>query len=85
MNDPKPLAPGEKVGFKWNGDDIKVFEQKEYQEEVYKRVSSKSIFEHARKTLESADSREKRSALIFQVKYTTGNIKHLAGIAIISS
>ena len=27
VNDPKPLAPGEKVGFKWNGDTLEVFEQ----------------------------------------------------------
>ena len=36
VNDPKPLAPGEKVGFKWDGDELKYFIQEDYQEEVYR-------------------------------------------------
>ena len=35
VNDPKPLAPGEKVGFKWERDELKYFIQEDYQEEVY--------------------------------------------------
>lgn len=41
MNDPKPLAPGEKVGFKWNGEELVVYEQNSYQNEVYLRFSKR--------------------------------------------
>jgi glutamate synthase (NADPH/NADH) large chain len=46
--DPKPLAPGEKVGLKWNGDSIQVFEHSQYQSEVYNRFSQRLSFENAR-------------------------------------
>lgn len=46
--DPKPLAPGEKVGLKWNGDSIEVFEHDKYQNEVYDRFSKRLSFENAR-------------------------------------
>ncbi len=39
--DPKPLGPGEKVGLKWDGDTIKRYNYKEYQEEVYERFSNR--------------------------------------------
>ncbi|WP_026693437.1 glutamate synthase-related protein [Peribacillus kribbensis] len=39
--DPKPLAPGEKIGFKWNGNSIEEFEYRRYQEEVFRLMSSK--------------------------------------------
>ncbi|MDQ0220830.1 glutamate synthase [Peribacillus cavernae] len=39
--DPKPLGPGEKVGLKWEGDSIKLFNYKNYQEEVYERYSKR--------------------------------------------
>ena len=41
VNEPKPLAPGEKVGFKWNGETLEVFEQDRFQTEVYSRFSEK--------------------------------------------
>jgi glutamate synthase (NADPH/NADH) large chain len=51
VNEPKPLAPGEKVGFKWNGDTLKVFEQKQYQEEVFNRYYKRLSFQNSRKRL----------------------------------
>ena len=41
VNDPKPLAPGEKVGFKWNGEKLEVYEQDRLPEEVYNRFSKR--------------------------------------------
>ncbi|MDP4084792.1 MAG: glutamate synthase-related protein [Bacillota bacterium] len=51
VNDPKPLAPGEKVGFKWKEDTLEVFEHRKYQEEVYTRFSTRLDFENTRKRL----------------------------------
>ncbi|MDP4156492.1 MAG: glutamate synthase-related protein, partial [Bacillota bacterium] len=51
VNEPKPLAPGEKVGFKWNGDALQLFEQKEYQEEVFNRYYKRLSFQNSRKRL----------------------------------
>ncbi|PLR86899.1 MULTISPECIES: glutamate synthase-related protein [Bacillus] len=51
MNDPKPLAPGEKVGFKWDGQTLKVYEQEQYQAEVYNRFSQRVSFADTRKRL----------------------------------
>ncbi len=51
VNEPKPLAPGEKVGLKWNGDKLEVFEQDDFQAEVYKRFSKRVSLEGARKRL----------------------------------
>jgi glutamate synthase (NADPH) large chain len=53
VNEPKPLAPGEKVGLKWNGDVLEVFEQHAYQEEVYKRFSKRVQLDGSRKRLET--------------------------------
>lgn len=40
--EPKPLAPGEKVGMKWNEDDtIQVFYHEEVQQEVYNRMKER--------------------------------------------
>lgn len=50
-NDPKPLAPGEKVGFKWKGDQLGVYEQADYQEEVFKRFTQRLNFKDSRKRL----------------------------------
>ncbi|GAM15984.1 glutamate synthase [NADPH] large chain [Mesobacillus selenatarsenatis SF-1] len=49
--DPKPLAPGEKVGLKWNGDTIEVFEMEQFQGEVFKRFSERLAFQEARHRL----------------------------------
>lgn len=50
-NDPKPLAPGEKVGLKWNGDTLEVFEHAAFQEEVYKRFTERLDFKESRKRM----------------------------------
>ncbi|WP_404448762.1 glutamate synthase [Sutcliffiella horikoshii] len=39
--EPKPFSPGEKVGMKWDGDTIKVYDYHAYQEEVYQRMNEK--------------------------------------------
>lgn len=52
MNDPKPLAPGEKVGFKWNGEELVVYEQNHYQNEVYQRFSKRVNLHEARLRLQ---------------------------------
>lgn len=39
--DPKPLGPGEKVGLKWDGDSIKLYTYKAYQDEVYERFAKR--------------------------------------------
>lgn len=41
VNEPKPLSPGEKVGLKWDGDSLKVYEQEAYQNEVHARISNR--------------------------------------------
>lgn len=41
VSEPKPLSPGEKIGFKWNGDILEKYDHLEYQEEVYKRFTVK--------------------------------------------
>ena len=46
--EPKPIGPGEKIGLKWAGDTIKVFDYKKYQEEVYTRFSSRLQLESDR-------------------------------------
>lgn len=48
VNDPKPLAPGEKVGFKWNGGSLEVYEQDRFQNEVYIRFSERLTFNESR-------------------------------------
>jgi glutamate synthase (NADPH) large chain len=40
--EPKPLAPGEKIGLKWSDSElIQVFEYAQFQEEVYARISKR--------------------------------------------
>ncbi|MEH7107628.1 glutamate synthase-related protein [Bacillus sp. JJ1764] len=48
VNDPKPLAPGEKVGFKWNEDVLDVYESSRFQNEVYNRFSTRLNLSEAR-------------------------------------
>lgn len=48
VNDPKPLAPGEKVGFKWDGDKLAVYYQDRYQSEIYNRFSQRLKLDGAR-------------------------------------
>ncbi|MFB6469596.1 glutamate synthase-related protein [Cytobacillus sp. Hz8] len=51
VNDPKPLAPGEKVGLKWNGDNLKVYYQDDYQQQVYNRFTKRIELKNDRKRL----------------------------------
>jgi glutamate synthase (NADPH) large chain len=51
--EPKPLAPGEKVGFKWNGNSLKVYYQPELQQEVYDRMSERLSLKHSKERLQS--------------------------------
>ncbi|MEH7331615.1 glutamate synthase-related protein [Neobacillus drentensis] len=52
VNDPKPLAPGEKVGFKWDGEQLEVYEQARYQNEVYSRFSNRINLSESRLRLQ---------------------------------
>jgi glutamate synthase (NADPH) large chain len=52
VNEPKPLSPGEKVGFKWNGSVLSVFEHSDYQHEVYNRFSTRLQLNEARHRLQ---------------------------------
>ncbi|MBB6447838.1 glutamate synthase (NADPH/NADH) large chain [Bacillus benzoevorans] len=74
MSDPKPLAPGEKIGFNWVGDEIKVYEQRELQEEVYKRISARLSIDHAGKRLEPPVL-EKKISFHFSGKIHNGQYK----------
>lgn len=49
VSEPKPLAPGEKVGLKWNKDDtIQVLYHEDVQEEVYSRFKKRLHFKESR-------------------------------------
>ena len=48
------LAPGEKVGFKWDGDELKYFIQEDYQEEVYQSIFKANSLEGTRNRLNPA-------------------------------
>ncbi|MCQ6277230.1 glutamate synthase [Bacillus sp. V3B] len=52
VNEPKPLAPGEKVGFRWVGAQLKCFNQENYQIEVYDRFSKKLRLDGIRRRLD---------------------------------
>lgn len=52
VNEPKPLAPGEKVGFKWKGDKLAVYWHKNYQEEVFSRYYKRLSFQNSRRRLQ---------------------------------
>ncbi|MBU8908855.1 glutamate synthase-related protein [Desertibacillus haloalkaliphilus] len=54
--EPKPLAPGEKVGLKWNENDtLAVYSQNDYQEEVYKRMNGRLNLDDSRSRLETPE------------------------------
>lgn len=50
--EPKPLAPGEKIGLTWSGDVIQVLEYEQFQEEVYTRFSKRFDITNFRKRLD---------------------------------
>ncbi|WML57359.1 glutamate synthase-related protein [Neobacillus sp. PS2-9] len=52
VNEPKPLAPGEKVGFKWNGAKLDVYEQNRFQTEVFNRYSNRLNLRESRLRLQ---------------------------------
>jgi glutamate synthase (NADPH) large chain len=52
VNEPKPLSPGEKVGFKWNGTQLAVYEHSDFQNEVYNRFSQRLQLNEARLRLQ---------------------------------
>ncbi|WML46467.1 glutamate synthase-related protein [Neobacillus sp. PS3-40] len=51
VNEPKSLAPGEKVGFKWHGEKLGVYEYSLYQEEVFNRFATRINVENSRNRL----------------------------------
>ncbi|QFT88052.1 Glutamate synthase [NADPH] large chain precursor [Bacillus sp. THAF10] len=53
LAEPKPFSPGEKVGLKWEGDSIKVYDYHAYQEEVYKRMNERFSLENFRERLQT--------------------------------
>ncbi|HEY2421485.1 MAG TPA: glutamate synthase-related protein [Neobacillus sp.] len=53
VNDPKPLAPGEKVGFKWNHGSLEVYEQNRFQNEVHNRLSARLTLQKSRLRLQT--------------------------------
>ncbi|MCM3764817.1 glutamate synthase-related protein [Neobacillus niacini] len=52
VSEPKPLSPGEKVGFKWNGSELALYEHGDYQNEVYNRFSKRLLLNEARLRLQ---------------------------------
>jgi glutamate synthase (NADPH) large chain len=51
--EPKPLAPGEKVGFKWNQDKLKVYDQPTLQQEVFDRMKHRVNLDNAHLRLQT--------------------------------
>lgn len=74
VNDPKPLAPGEKVGLKWDGDHLKVYEHSQYQETVFERFSNRVNFEGARARLLSPQL-DKNVTMNYPTKIHNGQYK----------
>lgn len=74
VNDPKPLAPGEKVGFKWNGNKLDVYEQDSYQNEVYNRFSDRLTIHNSRLRL-SAPTLNKTVTMNYPDKIHNGQYK----------
>ncbi|MGL4818571.1 MAG: glutamate synthase-related protein [Bacilli bacterium] len=55
VSEPKPLAPGEKLGLKWDADGVmQVFDNISFQEEVYNRMKSRLDVTRAAGQLEGA-------------------------------
>lgn len=74
VNDPKPLAPGEKVGLKWDGDILKVYFQDEFQQQVFDRFSKKIDLSHSRKRL-TPPTLAKTISLSYPMKIQNGQYK----------
>lgn len=74
VNEPKPLAPGEKVGFKWNRNKLAVYAHPSYQEEVYKRYSLRVDLNNAGKRL-TPPVLEKKVTMTYPDKIHNGQYK----------
>ncbi|MGM0845486.1 MAG: glutamate synthase-related protein [Bacillota bacterium] len=51
--DPKPLSPGEKIGFAWENDHIKKYEYTDFQNEIHSRFESRIHFKGYKSRLET--------------------------------
>jgi glutamate synthase (NADPH) large chain len=74
VGEPKPLSPGEKVGLKWKGDSIEVFEHHNFQEEVYQRFTNRIDFKGARTRIE-VPNLEKNVTISYPEKIHNGQYK----------
>ncbi|MFC0273808.1 glutamate synthase-related protein [Metabacillus herbersteinensis] len=60
--EPKPLSPGEKLGLKWDNDEIVIYDYPNFQEEVYSRYSNRFDLKDYKRKLEYPKSKGKHSA-----------------------
>ncbi|MEH7252900.1 glutamate synthase-related protein [Neobacillus niacini] len=74
VNDPKPLAPGEKVGFKWSDGILEVYEQNHFQQEVYSRFSKRLSLQDSRVRLQ-VPTLEKTITMNYPDKIHNGQYK----------
>lgn len=74
VNEPKPLAPGEKVGFKWDGDTLKLYEHDDYQAAVYERFSKRCDIKDARLRLDTP-ALDKNISMNYPTKLHNGQYK----------
>jgi glutamate synthase (NADPH/NADH) large chain len=74
VNEPKPLAPGEKVGFKWSNSKLEVYEQDKFQREVYNRYSNRLNLQGSRVRLQ-APALEKTITMNYPDKIHNGQYK----------
>ncbi|TYR75857.1 glutamate synthase [Rossellomorea vietnamensis] len=51
--DPKPLSPGEKIGFAWDNDTIKKYEYTDFQNEIHSRFETRIAFKGYKSRLET--------------------------------
>lgn len=72
--EPKPLGPGEKLGLKWDGEDIQIYEYSQYQDEVYNRFIKRFALNNDCKRLDQP-SLEKNITLTKQSKIHNGHYK----------
>ncbi|WP_394237931.1 glutamate synthase-related protein [Niallia oryzisoli] len=73
--DPKPLAPGEKVGCKWHNEKLQLFEQNQFQQEVYNRFATRLQLDGARKRLETPTIKQSLQLFHYSNKIHNGQYK----------
>lgn len=74
VNEPKPLAPGEKVGLKWNeNDELTVFFQDEFQQEVFNRMSNRLNVKDSRQRLNPPALKENKKVSTLPFKVTNSH------------